>query len=134
MLLVVLVFKISVQGILVKARFAIEKVTLSPGWHLNAPFSSVTLECVAVALKQANGALLEEIRKLSGLKRTDADNATVEDFEQQQQTLTMAVNALMVSYAGQKNAADKATMLTGYWKAPVIKGLDYAWRLLHLLV
>ncbi len=77
-------------------------------------------------LKQANGALLEEIRKLSGLKRTDADNATVEDFEQQQQTLTMAVNALMVSYEGQKNAADKATMLTGYWKAPVIKGLDYA--------
>jgi hypothetical protein len=38
----------------------------------------------------------------------------------------MAVNALMVSYEGQKNAADKATMLTGYWKAPVIKGLDYA--------
>ncbi len=77
-------------------------------------------------LKQANGVLLEEIRKLSGLKRTDADNATVEDFEQQQQTLTMAVNALMVSYEGQKNAADKATMLTGHWKAPVIKGLDYA--------
>jgi hypothetical protein len=40
MLLVVLVFKISVQGILVKARLAIEKVTFSPGWHLNAPFSS----------------------------------------------------------------------------------------------
>jgi hypothetical protein len=77
-------------------------------------------------LKQANGVLLEEIRKLSGLKRTDADNATVEDFEQQQQTLTMAVNALMVSYEGQKNAVDKATMLTGHWKAPVIKGLDYA--------
>ncbi|CAC9611991.1 Translation initiation factor 2 [uncultured Gammaproteobacteria bacterium] len=77
-------------------------------------------------LKQANGVLLEEIRKLSGLKRTDADNATVEDFEQQQQTLTMAVNALMVSYEGQKNAVDKATILTGYWKAPVIKGLDYA--------
>ncbi|SHE19768.1 hypothetical protein BBROOKSOX_1626 [Bathymodiolus brooksi thiotrophic gill symbiont] len=49
MLLVVLVFKISVQGILVKTRLAIEKVTFSPDWHLNAPFSSVTLECVAVA-------------------------------------------------------------------------------------
>jgi hypothetical protein len=79
-----------------------------------------------VISKQANGVLLEEIRKLSGLKRTDADNATVEDFEQQQQTLTMAVNALMVSYEGQKNAVDKATMLTGHWKAPDIKGLDYA--------
>jgi hypothetical protein len=32
----------------VKTRLAIEKVTFSPDWHLNAPFSSVTLECVAV--------------------------------------------------------------------------------------
>jgi hypothetical protein len=39
------------------------------------------------ASKQANAALLSEIRKLSRLKRTDADNATVESFEQQYQTL-----------------------------------------------
>jgi hypothetical protein len=45
----VLVFKISVQGILVTTRLAIEKVTFSPDWQLNAPFSSVTLECVALA-------------------------------------------------------------------------------------
>ena len=67
--------------------------------------------------------LLEEIQKLDGFKRMDADNATVEDFEQQQQTLNMAVNVLMVSYERQKNAADKATMLTGYWKTPVISVL-----------
>ncbi|SHE22139.1 hypothetical protein BBROOKSOX_86 [Bathymodiolus brooksi thiotrophic gill symbiont] len=37
------------QGILVKVRLSIEKSTVSPGWHLNAPLSSVTPEYVAVA-------------------------------------------------------------------------------------
>ncbi|CAC9957744.1 hypothetical protein [uncultured Gammaproteobacteria bacterium] len=41
--------KISVQGTLVKARLSIEKSTISPSWHLNAPLSSVTPEYVAVA-------------------------------------------------------------------------------------
>jgi hypothetical protein len=34
--------KIFVQGTLVKARLSIEKSTISPSWHLNAPLSSVT--------------------------------------------------------------------------------------------
>jgi hypothetical protein len=54
---------------------------------------------------QANVALLAEIQKLSGLKRTDADNATVESFEQQYQTLNTATNALMANYTEQKRVA-----------------------------
>jgi hypothetical protein len=38
-------------------------------------------------------ALLAEIQKLSGLKITDANSATVESFEQQYQTLNTATNA-----------------------------------------
>jgi hypothetical protein len=32
----------------------------------------------------------------------------------------------MTNYEEQRDAVNKATMLTGYWKTPVIKGLDYA--------
>jgi hypothetical protein len=58
------------------------------------------------ASKQANVALLAEIQKLSGFKRTDADYATVESFEQQYQTLNTATNALMANYTEQKRVAD----------------------------
>jgi hypothetical protein len=40
--------KIFVQGTLVKARLSIEKPTISPSWHLNAPLSSVTPESLEV--------------------------------------------------------------------------------------
>ena len=77
------------------------------------------------ASKQANAALLLEIQKLDGLKITDANSATVDDFNQQYQTLNTATNTLMTNYEGQRDAVNKATILTGYWKTPVIKGLDY---------
>ncbi len=78
------------------------------------------------ASKQANKVLLLEIQKLDGLKITDANSATVDDFNQQYQTLNTATNTLMTNYEGQRDAVNKATILTGYWKTPVIKGLDYA--------
>jgi hypothetical protein len=58
------------------------------------------------ASNQANAALLSEIRKLSRLKRSDADNATVESFEQQYQTLNTATNALMANYEEQNRIAN----------------------------
>jgi hypothetical protein len=50
---------------------------------------------------------------------------TVDDFNQQYQTLNTATNTLMTNYEEQRDAVNKATMLTGYWKTTVIKGLDY---------
>ena len=74
--------------------------------HSNNYYSLPTKLLLINQLKQANGVLLEEIRKLSGLKRTDADNATVESFEQQHQTLNTATNALMANYEEQNRIAN----------------------------
>jgi hypothetical protein len=112
-----------VTSSLATANTARENATTTMGNNYNSlPSKLASIE----ASKQANAALLLEIQKLDGLKITDANSATVDDFNQQYQTLNTATNTLMTNYEGQRDAVNKATILTGYWKTPVIKGLDYA--------
>jgi hypothetical protein len=49
------------------------------------------------ASKHANTALFTEIQTLEAYKRTDTDSATVDNFNQQYQTLHTATNTLMAS-------------------------------------
>jgi hypothetical protein len=83
------------------------------------------------ASKYANTALFTEIQTLEAYKRTDTDSATVDNFNQQYQTLHTATNTLMASYEEKKRIEDEAAVikeaaLTGHWKFPIIKGLTYA--------
>jgi hypothetical protein len=83
------------------------------------------------ASKHANTALFTEIQTLEAYKRTDTDSATVDNFNQQYQTLHTATNTLMASYEEKKRIEDEAAAikeaaLTGHWKFPIIKGLTYA--------
>ncbi len=83
------------------------------------------------ASKHANTALFTEIQTLEAYKRTDTDSATVDNFNQQYQTLHTATNTLMASYEEKKRIEDEAAVikeaaLTGHWKFPIIKGLTYA--------
>jgi hypothetical protein len=55
---------------------------------------------VAEASKHANTALFTEIQTLEAYKRTDTDSATVDNFNQQYQTLHTATNTHMASYEG----------------------------------
>jgi hypothetical protein len=74
---------------------------------MNNNYNSLPSKFASIeASKQANVALLAEIQKLSGFKRTDADNTTVESFEQQYQTLNTATNALMANYEEQNRIAN----------------------------
>jgi hypothetical protein len=73
------------------------------------------------ASKYANTALFTEIQTLEAYKRTDTDSATVDNFNQQYQTLHTATNTLMASYEEKKRIEDEAAVikeaaLTGHWK------------------
>jgi hypothetical protein len=68
------------------------------------------------------------MQTLEAYKRTDTDGATVDNFDQQYQTLHTATNTLMASYEEKKRIEDEAAVikeaaLTGHWKFPIIKGL-----------
>jgi outer membrane protein assembly factor BamB len=78
------------------------------------------------ASKQANAAFISAIQALKLVERDATDGAVTTAFTAQHQTLLEQNNALEATLAAseEKRVFDEET-LTGYWKFPVIKGLNY---------
>jgi hypothetical protein len=90
----------------------------------DAELSSKTT--VVEASKQANAVFISAIQALKLVERDATDGAVTTAFTAQHQTLLEQNNALEATLAAseEKRVFDEAT-LTGYWKFPVIKGLNY---------
>ncbi|CAC9611925.1 hypothetical protein [uncultured Gammaproteobacteria bacterium] len=90
----------------------------------DAELSSKTT--VVEASKQANAAFISAIQALKLVERDATDGAVTTAFNDQYQTLLTQTTALEATLAAseEKRVFDEAT-LTGYWKFPVIKGLNY---------
>ncbi len=90
----------------------------------DAELSSKTT--VVEASKQANAAFISAIQALKLVERDATDGAVTTAFNDQYQTLLTQTTALEATLAAseEKRVFDEAT-LTGYWKLPVIKGLNY---------
>ena len=78
------------------------------------------------ASRKANKEFKEAIRSLEGFWQTQQHDVAISEFTTQHQTLLEQNNALEATLEAspEKSVFDEAT-LTGYWKLPVIKGLNY---------